>query len=562
LRQSGTIASGGEPGPFETVVDRKTGHSRTNSVNGSLRDESGFGGALWDKQNGILTIADLPSLVLDARSPAFVARDGWWSGRVRFGPLIRRKEVERAFDVVTVTPPGGSDLEVWLDHASHLVDLVVYSTDGGPLTLVFSDWLRVDGVQLPFRRVDTDTTGQVTTTVVREARLERALAPGALARPAPESHRITTGPLECAIPIVLTAFERGHVVVPGLINGKPANVIFDSGGANYFSPKAAALLGLQAGGGINIGGVGTSGVVGGIAAARATTVGTAGLRDQAVIVGPLPYPALHPRAGLEVDGLIGFEFLSEYRTTFDYPARSILFAAFDAPAKPQGVTLPFFSDGHSIYVEAAVEGAKGLFRLDTGDGGSVTLFATFAERIKKFRQGGVAMFNAGDVGGSVASRRVTASRVLFAGQLFSHTPIEISATTAGAFASRSIADNIGAALMHRFSVTFDYRARTVTFAPAADVQRPFRHDHTGLSLSQDDASALTVLSVAPGSPAEAARVRPKDRIVSLDGRSVAGERFGILDLVAPQFDARPFTLGLMRGSEALSVAVTPVDFLR
>ena len=558
LHLKGTIAAGGPPGPFETYVDRRTGYSRTTNINGSLRDAFGFDGEIWDTQNGIQTIADLPSLVLDARSQAFVARDGWWSDGAAFGPVAQRSEGQRTVDVVTVTPKNGSAIEAWLDHATHLVDRLIYATDGGPLTSVLSDWRTVGGVRLPFRRVDTDNTGQETVTTVSEAQLEPTLPNGALARAAPERRGVTLGPLTEAVPFQLTAFERGHVVVPATINGQSANVIFDSGGANYFSPEAAKRLGLVADGGMNIGGVGSSSVVGGIAAAKKIVVGPAGLRDQAVIVGPLPYPALHPRAGLSVDGLIGFEFLSEFRTTFDYPARRV---AFDTPADGQGVRLPFYSDGHSIYVEAAVEGAKGLFRLDTGDGGSVTLFAAFAERNNLFETGGIATVNAGGVGGSVTARRIKAAKVAFAGQTFPAVPIEISGAAAGAFASRSIAGNIGAGLMSRFSVTFDYHARTVTFAPARDVQRPFRRDLTGLSLAQETPTALIVLSVAPGSPAEAAGVKAKDLILSLDGKSVEGEKLGIFDLAAPRYDTEPFTLGLKRGQELLTVTVRPADFV-
>ena len=224
------------------------------------------------------------------------------------------------------------------------------------------------------------------------------------------------------------------------------------------------------------------------------------------------------------------------------------------------MTLPFYSDGHSIYVEAAVEGAKGLFRLDTGDGGSLALFATFAARNHLFEQGGTAMVNAGGVGGSVASRRISAAKIQFAGQTFGQTPIEISGTTAGAFASRSIAGNIGAGQLSHFKVTFDYRAHTVGFIPAPDVLRPFRHDLTGLSLTQDDPSALIVLSVAPGSPAEAAGVKANDRIVSLDGRSVETDSLGLFDLAAPRYDKEPFTLGLKRGSTTMTVTIRPTKF--
>ena len=382
IRLVGQVDIGGASGSFEQEVDRHTGFSRLVTVNGGLRDVSGFDGSQWDKQNGIFTIADLPSLVLDARSQAFVLRDGWWSGGASYGPPSKRTDRGRMFDVVTVTPDGGSPLEAWLDSSTHLIDRITFATDGGPLTSVYSDWRNVAGVRLAFRRVDTDPTGQVTTTTVHEAHVESKVRKEALARPLQESHAVATGESGVEIPFEFTAFDRGHVVVPAKVDGKPATLIFDSGGANYFDPKSASRLGLAAAGGINIGGVGTSSITGGFATVRRISVGWAGLRDQSVIVGPLPYPALHPRSGMKVDGLIGFEFLSEYRTTFDYSRRTVSFSAFDKPEPDPGVTLPFVSDGHSIYVEAQVEGASGLFRIDTGDGGGMTLFKTFAERNK------------------------------------------------------------------------------------------------------------------------------------------------------------------------------------
>ena len=562
IRLKGQVIAGGASGSFEQEIDRHTGFSRTVTVNGGLRDESGFDGSQWDKQNGILTIADLPSLVLDARSQAFVLRDGWWTTGASYGPTSQHTDKGRVFDVVSVTPDGGSPVEAWLDHATHLIDHLTFSTDAGPLTSVFSDWQTVGGVRLAFRRVDTDSTGQVTTTIVREARVEPRLGKQALARPAPESHALTTRKRGAEIPFDFTGFDRGHVVVPAKVDGKSATLIFDSGGANYFGPAAALKLGLVAGGGINIGGVGTSSVTGGFATVRRISIGWAGLRDQSVIVGPLPYPALHPRSGMNVDGLIGFEFLSEYRTTFDYSRRTISFSAFDGTVAKPGVTLPFVSDGHSIYVEAEVEGAKGLFRLDTGDGGGMTLFATFAERNRLFRGGGVATLGAGGVGGSLASRRFEAADIRFAGQHFQRAPVVVSGTSSGSFASRSIAGNIGAALISRFRVTFDYRERTVTFLPAPDLQRPFRHDLTGLSLAQEDQSALVVLSVAPGSPSATAGIKPKDRIVAIDERSVKEDNLGIFDLAAPRYDVAPFTLRIERGSSVLVYTVHPADYLR
>lgn len=148
-----------------------------------------------------------------------------------------------------------------------------------------------------------------------------------------------------------------------------------------------------------------------------------------------------------------------------------------------------------------------------------------------------------------------------AGEDFSNVPLELSHTTKGAFASRSIAGNIGAALLSRFRITFDYKDRTVTLVPASDVNRPFRSDMTGLSLDQQTPDALIMLAVAPGSPAAEVGIKANDRIVSIDGRSIKEAGLGLFDLAAPRFSVSPFKLGVERAGRSDVLTIRPRDYL-
>lgn len=359
------------------------------------------------------------------------------------------------------------------------------------------------------------------------------------------------------LPFVLTGFDRGHIVVPGVVDGKAVRLIFDSGGANYFTPASARRLGLSVGGGVNIGGVGENSESGGFARLAGIAIGDATLVNQAALVGPLPYPALRPRAGLVVDGLTGYEFLSEFRITIDYTAREMVFAPF-SEVPPAGKTIPFFSDGHSIYVEGSIEGVSGLFRLDTGDGGALTVFRSFAERHGLFRTGGHVTRQAGGVGGAISAREVSGNFML-AGTGLRDVPISISDTSAGAFFSRTLAGNVGSAVLSRFTLTFDYRLRTLTLQPNVRIGANFERDRTGLSLNQSSPDAIKVLSVAPGSPAADAGLRAGDSIVSVDGRHVAADGLGIFDLTPLRFGVRRFDLGVVREGQSLDVSITPRD---
>jgi hypothetical protein len=559
---SGKIIAGGTPGSFTETIDRRNGHSRLVVDTGSLHDESGFDGAIWDKQNGIVTLADLPSLLADAETQAFVNRDGWWS-RSDFSEMKQLAPQMDAGSLIygaEVTPAKGSPIDVWLDHKTHLIVRTIAHTDRGDRITTYSDWRQVGGVRLPFRQVQTDAIGAVTTLELSSATVEEKLAANALDRPATEPHGLITGDSSTSIHFRLTGDGRGHIIVAATVNGKPSTVLFDSGAANYFVPEAAQKFGLTTIGGLNIGGVGTGTAMGGFAHVNEISIGHAKLHDETVIIGPLPYVATHPRAGARIDGLAGFEFLSEFRTTIDYAKRTLTFVPFQDVTQVAGVSVPYASDGPDIYVQAMVDGASGWFRMDTGDGGAVSVFRIFADNHKLFQTGGLSKLSSGGVGGTLPTHEFRNETFTIARATFSHVPVSVSDTQAGAFASRGIAGNLGTGILSRFRITFDYRAHTLIFLTNRNAGEPFRSDRTGLSLTQNDAREITVLSVVAGSPAENAGILVGDAIVGVNDVSVPNQNLGVYDLDPLRYGTKPFELTIRRRDRTLTVTVTPREW--
>jgi hypothetical protein len=229
-----------------------------------------------------------------------------------------------------------------------------------------------------------------------------------------------------------------------------------------------ALSGTVAGG-LDVGGVGGESVAGGYASLRRISIGPAILDNSTAIVAPLPEAATHPRPGLVLQGLTGFEFLTEFRTTIDYGRRTITFAPFGTPM-PRANALPFRSDGTGIFVEATVGGRKGWFRLDTDDGGTITLFKTFADAIG-LGSGGQTRVAAGQMGGDLVTRVVRLAAFRLGNQVLTDLSAEIADQEAGAFASRSVAGNIGAGVLSRYTIVIDYQQRQVAFLTPASSAR-------------------------------------------------------------------------------------------
>ena len=455
----GVMVEGAVPGRFRKIVDLRNGFSRTVQETGPMRTVTGYDGMAWVAGNGIINSIDLPSLVEDARTVAFVDRAGW---RFEAGQIFGSPNGGDDAVVELCVPAGGSAVDVSFDPKTHLVTKVVVEADGGPLTTTYGDWRPVGNVKFAFRQVQESTTGEVTTLEVEQARLLQTIAADSLARPTKSSHGRLVSMEGAPVPF---KYAGSHILVPVRVNDVDGSVIFDTGGANYFSPASSRRFGLEVAGGLNLSGPGESSMTGGFGRASKISLGPAELRDEVVIVAPTPWGGRSGRQEDLPDGSVGYEFLAEFRTTIDYPAETISFSqSEELPTSPgRRVTVPFYSDGHSIYVEAEVDSVRGLFRLDTGDGNTVTLFPNFAKLNKLGQDAGESASSGGGVGGKVSSRPVTLSRFVLAGAEFRGVPARLSENKAGAFASRSIAGNIGGGLLRCFRITIDYAGRALTF---------------------------------------------------------------------------------------------------
>ena len=384
-----------------------------------------------------------------------------------------------------------------------------------------------------------------------------AVASADFARPQNSAVGRFDGSIKAVVPFVFDAITTGHLVAPVTFGTKAANVDYDTGGANFLIPSAAARLGFQPGGGLNGEGVGSSSVNGGFAAIGVVAFGTARLDRQDAVVEPLPYGFAHPRAGLTLDGLVGAELDAAFLVTFDYTGRTITLAPFGTPAPP-GTTVPLYQSGSHPYVEATIDGVTGLFGIDTGDGGGLTVFRRFATAHGLFTNPGAAYASPGGVGGKIDLQYYRAKSFVLGGTTLAAPTVDVTDTTGGAFASRSIAGNIGAQILDRYTMTINLRAHTATFSPNVRVAEPFNADRTGLSLDQTAPDAFNVLNVTLHSPADEAVVRPGDRIVVFNGRDISQQHLGTGDIRGTlTTQTKPLPLTVMRGTQRLTVVIMP-----
>ncbi|MGB6413206.1 MAG: aspartyl protease family protein [Candidatus Cybelea sp.] len=562
VTQSGSfVQNTGPPSPFEAFADLRNGYSRNRVVIGPATFLQGYDGTQWTAANGSLSIVSLPSFVADAVTQAYLSSNAFFRPDQRATVISGRVESVdgRQADVLHVEPTGGSPVDLYFDPANYRLIKQVAQTAQGLDTTTNLDFQTVQGIPVAMRTVDVNASGTTTTTTLTSVTFSTTSDPAALARPPYVSQGKLAAP--ASIPFVSDALNGlGHIVVSVTLDGKQATLIFDSGGGNFLLPSAAERLGLHASGGIATGGAGTGQQMTAFAPVSSVDFGGAGLQHQNFVVTPLSYPFSNPRKGVSPEGLIGSEYLANFRIAVRYADDRVDVAPFDAPVPSGGVTLPFKSDGQHAYVLATVDGLSGYYLLDTGNAGGIVLNLPFVQEHHLFSRGGLTYASPGGVGGGFAELVTAAKSFSLAGRTFENVPIVIPQVKSGFFATRGVAGNLGSAFLSRFTIVFDYKAQTVTFIPNRNVMMPFRSDHIGLSLNQSDASAFEVHQVVPGSPAAQAGITIGDRITAFAGKPVSSG-FGLGDLSPYTQGSRPFTVTVAHAGASKTITLTPRKLL-
>lgn len=429
----------------------------------------------------------------------------------------------RAFDSLTVLAPGSKvPCELWFDATTHL--LAQESQAIGPVvnTLGFKQYKPVHGVMLPSAIHVENTQGNNIDGSISGVAFDPPGAATHLSRPKSNVHdfSMTDGKTSTTIPIDLI---DNHVYLDVMLNGKgPYHMIFDTGGANIIDPAVAQEIGALAKGSVQGSGVGEKTESLSFANVDALKVGDALLRSQLFAVAPVR-AGFGISGGRPADGLIGWEVLSRYVTTFDYAGKHVTLTLPKNAQPPSGAhVVPFVFNGTQPQIACRIASIPSHCTIDTGARDTMTFYTPFlaehpdvkpqtltANGVNGFGVGGASMSQLGRLT-SIAIDDFTMND-LIAGY---------TNATKGAFANPFAAANLGGNLLRRFNVTFDYGHETMALVPNAAYSERDSYERSGLFVV-NLSGKFTVVDARPGTPAADAGIAKGDVITSIDGAPVA-----------------------------------------
>ena len=521
IHTTGGMEAFGIRGTASEWDDVHGGRFYSSQAGGALTGASGWTGSVaWNQDySGLVTVdGGIPGRE-QAIDQAYLATLGYLKPGAGGAIVVyagSRNDGGRNYDVLAVTPASGSEIDLWVDAQTHLITRETTSFGNVSATTLLSNYRRVDGLTYPFLTSTTTSQGNATTSrtgtlVLNEPVGER------MNLPAQHLHDFSIGGgASATVPIEVV---NNHIYLSVMVDGRgPYTFILDSGGDYIVTPELARSLGAVSSGQAQLGGVGSQTEGAAFAHVDSIGVGNAKVGSQYVLVLPIG-TGFGIGEGMQIDGMLGYQFLARYVTTIDYANSKMTLTMPASASQPAGsAVIPFIIDGTIPRIDVGIDGVTASAEVNTGSRAALTLAAPFLAQNPTIAalaktQEGVTGFG---VGGPSFGRLGRIPTLTIGPFTIANSIADFTSDKTGAFSNPYNPANAGGGLWRRFVVTFDYGKRQMYLTKNAAFDTTFAYDRSGLFLI-DRAGAYTVLSAFPGSPAAGAGLVKGDVIVNVNG---------------------------------------------
>ena len=226
--------------------------------------------------------------------------------------------------------------------------------------------------------------------------------------------------------------------------------------------------------------------------------------------------------GMEVVGVLGYDFLSRFVTRIDYANEELSFYHpddFTYAGKGSIIDAPL-SEARMFSVPVTVDNTySGKWQLDIGASGNDFSYP-YANEHGLLGRKGLESVSFGAAGPS-KSIRARFDKMAVDGFSIEKPVIDIPMREGtGVFSGRSLAGNVGNTFFRHFILYLDYQRQQVIFEKGDDYQKKFPDGKSGVQFWYNDNHEIEVMFVAPGTPAEKTGLQKGDIVKAINGIEV------------------------------------------
>lgn len=338
-----------------------------------------------------------------------------------------------------------------------------------------------------------------------------------------QDFRFTNGTGTVEVPF---EFIGNHIYLPLTVGGIKRLWILDSGaGSSVINTAFANELSLELEGQIKGRGAGNL-VDASFVSMPAFSVNGLKFDEQKVIAIDME-DLFQKYLGIDVAGILGFDFLSRLIVRIDYANELLTFYHPDSFSySGDGVIIDApLSQSNMFHVPVTVDNEyTGKWNLDLGAGG-LSFHYPFAQQHDFLDRPGVTHIGHG-AGGAIEDHVSRFESIELAGFQIERPVISMpKQDRGGAFSSAELDGNLGNSLMRNFVIILDYADERVIIEKGDQFGQDFPRDRSGLQLMVNDTGLYEVYFVAEGTPADKSGIRSGDvltRINGIDTKLLAG----------------------------------------
>jgi predicted aspartyl protease len=236
--------------------------------------------------------------------------------------------------------------------------------------------------------------------------------------------------------------------------------------------------------------------------------------------------SLSGHVGKKIYGLIGYNFFNSFVVKVNYRYKTLRFTSPEKKTKPRGEKIPFELIENKPYVAVNIEqeglGSKTIKTLvDCGASHAISLESLDA---KPFPQPKFTIqANLGNgLTGPIAGRMGRAVSLKIGSFTFKEVLANYPEYQIDSVTNRQRNANLGADILSRFDITYDYRNLCMYIKKGERFNQPFEHDMAGIELYiESGPPSRTIISrIEPDSPAEQVGLKEGDEITTINFKKV------------------------------------------
>lgn len=356
---------------------------------------------------------------------------------------------------------------------------------------------------------------------------------------------------------------KNLIIVPLYINAKgPFNFILDTGVGPMIitDPNLVDSLSLKIARSITISGLGKGNDIEAFVSNDVSVkLGKAYIDNIPTAILKQDIFGLSNYLGTKIYGLLGYYFFKSFIVDLKYSSKRLLFREPGAGGKIKGERVPIEIIGYKPYMNVSIESAEhGKIDIktlvDNGASHAISLerlnespFPVPQASIKANL--GVGM--SGPIDGSIGRLKTL--------QIGGFTLKDVLASypryddVAAKILLKDRNGNLGADVLSRFNIVFDYDDNSMYFKKGGQFSRPFEHDMSGIELytQEDKTRHYYVSRIEPDSPAEKAGIMVDDELVFINFQSASSYKLNEVNNLFKSADGKTIILSIYRNKELI-----------